>query len=141
MTNIAINFSSAKDSNNTDDDPDKNMLTRFVSLLRRTLFDNPGEDVGPECRGTSYIELPREKSSRFGTDDEFLSALEDQGALSSTRDKPVVINPFEKRVEKCDVIVKDLHVFIDGFWKFAMKRQNKPKPAPEEQVETAADDD
>ncbi|KAJ2865902.1 hypothetical protein GGH94_001899 [Coemansia aciculifera] len=141
LTNIATYFSSAKDSNNANDDPDKKLLTRFVSLLRRIIFDNPSEDVGPECRGTSYIELRRVKSTWFGTDDEFLSALEDRGALSSARDEPEIINPFEKRVEKCDIIVKDLHVFIDGFWKFAMKRQNKPKPAPEEQVETAADDD
>ncbi|KAJ2050752.1 hypothetical protein H4S04_002410 [Coemansia sp. S16] len=139
-TNIAAYFSCAKGSNDANDDPDRNMLTSFVTILRSILFDNTSEGVGPECRGTSGIELPRVKPSWLGTGAEFLSAL-DQGALSSARDKPVVINPFEKRVEKCDIIVKDLHVFIGGFWKFAMKRQSQPKPASQEQVEMAADDD
>ncbi|KAJ2252240.1 hypothetical protein GGI13_003398 [Coemansia sp. RSA 455] len=139
-TNIAAYFSSAKGSNGANDDPDKKMLTRFVTVLRSILFDNTSEGVGPECRGTSKIEVPRAKPSWLGTGAEFLSAL-DQGALSSARDKPVVINPFEKRVEKCGIIVKDLLVFIGGFWKFAMKRQSNPKPASQEQVETAADED
>ncbi|KAJ2255355.1 hypothetical protein GGI13_001662 [Coemansia sp. RSA 455] len=139
MTNIAVYFSSAKGSSDANDDPDKNMLTRFVTILRRIIFDNTSEGVGFECRGTSDIELPKVQSSWFGTGAEFLSAL-GQGALSSARDKPVVINPFEKRVEKCDIIVKDLRVFIDGFWQFAMKRHNNPKPASQEQVETAAND-
>ncbi|KAJ2075550.1 hypothetical protein IW146_001416 [Coemansia sp. RSA 922] len=139
-TNIAAYFSCAKGSNGASDDPDKKMLTSFVTILRSILFDNASEGVGPECHGTSKIEVPRAKPSWLGTGAEFLSAI-GQGALSSVRDKTVVINPFEKRVEKCDIIVKDLLVFIDGFWQFAMERQSNPKSASQEQVETAADDE
>ncbi|KAJ2074961.1 hypothetical protein GGI09_008690 [Coemansia sp. S100] len=139
-TKIAAYFSSAKGSNGANGDPDKNMLTRFVTVLRRMLFDNRGDGVGPECRGTRKIEVPRVQSSWSVTEDAILSLLENRGALSSACDKPVVINPFEKRVDKCNVIARDLLALITTYWKFAMKRQSNPKPASQEQVETAADD-
>ncbi|KAJ1916975.1 hypothetical protein LPJ71_001881 [Coemansia sp. S17] len=140
-TNIAAYFSSAKGSNGVNGDSDKNMLTSFVTVLRRMLFDNRGEGVGPECRGTRKIELPRVQSSWSVTEDAILSLLENRGTLSFARDEMVVINPFEKRVEKCNVIARDLLALITTYWKFAMKRQSQPKPASQEQVETAADDD
>ncbi|KAJ2074851.1 hypothetical protein GGH13_001035 [Coemansia sp. S155-1] len=139
-TKIAAYFSSAKGSNGANGDPDKNMLTRFVTVLRRMLFDNRGDGVGPEYRGTRKIEVPRVQSSWSVTEDAILSLLENRGALSSACDKPVVINPFEKRVEKCNVIARDLLALITTYWKFAMKRQSNPKPASQGQVETAADD-
>ncbi|KAJ2055055.1 hypothetical protein GGI17_006750 [Coemansia sp. S146] len=135
-TKITNFFSSAIGSNNVsddDDDLDKAWLTNFVCELRRTLFDNI--DAGYDCRGTSKFEILDVSKPRAGP----TGAREPpvSGAQAPASDKPVVINPFEKRVEKCDIIAKELLIVIDVYWEAAKQEQNKPKPAPKDQASKA----
>ncbi|KAJ2872224.1 hypothetical protein GGH93_004207 [Coemansia aciculifera] len=127
----------ANNANDDGDDLDKAWLTNFVCELRRTLFDNI--DAGYDCRGTSEFQILDVSKPRAGP----TGAREPpvSGAHAPASDEPVVINPFEKRVEKCDIIAKELLIVIDVYWEAAKQEQNKPKLVPEEQVETAADDD
>ncbi|KAJ2872008.1 hypothetical protein GGH93_004364 [Coemansia aciculifera] len=134
-TKIANFFSSAIGSNNVsddDDDPDKAWLTDLACKLRRTLFDNSSEGVGYECRGTSEFEISGLSRPKAGRAEAYGRPV--SGAHAPASDEPVVINPFEKRVEKCDIITKELLAVIDGYWEAAKQEQNKPKPAPKEQV-------
>ncbi|KAJ2065051.1 hypothetical protein GGI17_000652, partial [Coemansia sp. S146] len=106
------------------------------SNVKRTILDDYESMLYLVCCNFGILDVSKPRAGRAEAYGRPVS-----GAHASASVKPVTINPFEKRVKKCDIIAKELLAVIDGYWEAAKQEQNRPKLAPEEQVETATDDD